>query len=108
MGKCTGLRHVEGLDGQIPPAANVADYLYGYAYSVSATMQHALLACGEDLTRENLMKQAASMKDVTIPMLLPGIKLNTSATDYYPIQSSQLARFDGNLEAVRQRLTNDQ
>jgi branched-chain amino acid transport system substrate-binding protein len=91
------------------PQANVADYLYGYAYSVSATMQHALLACGEDLTRENLMKQAASMKDVTIPMLLPGIKLNTSATDYYPIQSSQLARFDGETwKLYGNVLTNDQ
>jgi branched-chain amino acid transport system substrate-binding protein len=77
------------------PQGNVADYLFGYAYAVSATMRHVLLACGNDLSRENLMKQAASMKDVTIPMLLPGITLNTSATDYYPIKSSQLARFDG-------------
>ncbi|MCA0246494.1 MAG: branched-chain amino acid ABC transporter substrate-binding protein, partial [Proteobacteria bacterium] len=44
---------------------------------------------------ENLMKQVASMKDVEIPLLLPGIKLNTSATDFYPIQSMQLQRFEG-------------
>jgi branched-chain amino acid transport system substrate-binding protein len=77
------------------PQASKSDYLYAYAYAVSATLKHCLTLCGDTLTRENLMKQATSLKDVEIPMLLPGIRLNTSLKDYYPIQSLQLARFDG-------------
>jgi len=77
------------------PQANKTDYLYAYAYAVSATLRHCLARCGDVLTRENLMKQATSMRNLEIPMLLPGIRLNTSATGYYPIQSLQLAQFDG-------------
>jgi branched-chain amino acid transport system substrate-binding protein len=77
------------------PGANLSDASYVYAYAVSATMRHVLTACGDELTRANLMKQAASMKDLVVPLLLPGIKINTSPTDFYPIQSVQLARFDG-------------
>jgi branched-chain amino acid transport system substrate-binding protein len=77
------------------PQGNMSDASYTYAYSVSATMRHVLTECGNELTRANLMKQAASMKDFVVPILLPGIKINTSPTDFYPIQSVQLARFDG-------------
>jgi len=62
---------------------------------VSATMRHVLTQCGDTLTRDNLMKQAASMKKLVVPILLPGISINTSPTDFYPIQAVQLARFDG-------------
>ena len=51
--------------------------------------------CGDQLTRENVMKQAASLHDFTVPMLLPGIKINTSPTDFAPIKQIQMARFDG-------------
>ena len=77
------------------PGANLADSSYVYAYAVCFTMRHVLGKCGDELTRANLMKQAASLKDLQVPLLLPGIKLNTSPTDFYPIQSLQLARFDG-------------
>ena len=77
------------------PDANPDDSSNVYAYAVSATMRHVLTQCGDELTRANLMKQAASMKDLVVPILLPGIKINTSPTDFYPIQSVQLARFDG-------------
>ena len=77
------------------PMGNMADASYTYAYSVSCTMRHVLTKCGDNLTRENLMKQAANMKDLVVPILLPGIKINTSPTDFYPIQAVQLARFDG-------------
>ena len=77
------------------PQGNMSDASYTYAYSVSATMRHVLTECGDNLTRANLMKQAASMHDLVVPILLPGIKINTSPTDFYPIQSVQLARFDG-------------
>ena len=66
-----------------------------YAYAVSSTVAEVLKRAGDNLTRENVMKQAASMKGVEIPLLLPGIKINTSATDFYPIQSVRLARFKG-------------
>ena len=52
-----------------------------------ATLRYCLTQCGDTLTRENLMKQATSMKNLEIPLLLPGIRLNTSSTDYFPIQS---------------------
>ncbi len=65
------------------------------AYAVSSTLLEVLKRAGDNLTRENVMKQAASLKDVEIPLLLPGIKINTSPTDFYPIQSVQMARFKG-------------
>jgi branched-chain amino acid transport system substrate-binding protein len=74
---------------------NLADSGYTYAYSVCSTMRDVLTRCGDDLTRVNLMKQAASMKNLVVPLLLPGIKINTSPTDFFPIQSVQLAAFDG-------------
>jgi branched-chain amino acid transport system substrate-binding protein len=58
-------------------------------------MVHVLTQCGDELTRENVMKQAASLKNLELPMLLPGVKINTSATDYDPIKQLQLMRFDG-------------
>jgi len=53
-----------------------------------------LKQCGDDLTRENLMRQAARIKDLQLPMLLPGIRINTSPTDYYPIEQMQLQELD--------------
>jgi len=53
------------------------------------------MQCGDNLTRANLVKQAANMHKLTVPLLLPGITINTSPTDFYPIQAVQLARFDG-------------
>jgi branched-chain amino acid transport system substrate-binding protein len=66
-----------------------------YGYAVAQTLVHVLKQSGDDLTRANVMKQAANMKGVEIPMLLPGIKINTSATDYYPIKQMQMMRFTG-------------
>jgi branched-chain amino acid transport system substrate-binding protein len=64
-------------------------------YSVSQTLVQVLKQCGDDLTRENIMKQAANLKDFRVEMLLPGIKINTSATDFAPISSLQLMKFKG-------------
>jgi branched-chain amino acid transport system substrate-binding protein len=58
-------------------------------------MVAVLTACGNDLTRENLMKQAASIHDLKLPMLLPGITVSTSADDFAPIKQMQLMKFDG-------------
>jgi branched-chain amino acid transport system substrate-binding protein len=58
-------------------------------------MKETLKKCGDELTRANVMRQAASFKNQRIPMVLPGITISTSPTDYYPIQAIQLARFKG-------------
>ena len=58
-------------------------------------LRHVLKQCGDDLTRENVMRQAASIKDLEVPLLLPGIKVNTSPTDFYPMQSVRMAKFEG-------------
>lgn len=64
-------------------------------YASAFTVAHVLRQCGDDLTRENVMRQAASLHDLEVPMLLPGIKLNTSPTDFYPIKSVRLAHVEG-------------
>ena len=76
-------------------SANVADSNAVYGYSVTQTMVAVLKACGNNLTRENIMKQAASIHNEKLPMLLPGITVSTSATDFAPIKEEQLAKFDG-------------
>jgi len=58
-------------------------------------MVQVLKQCGDDLTRENVMKQAANLKNFSSEMLLPGIKINTGARDFFPIEQMQLMKFDG-------------
>jgi len=77
------------------PQANKADANHIYGYAVSYLMTESLKRCGDDLTRANLMKQAASFQKFRVPLLLPGILINTSPTDFYPIQAVQLQRFKG-------------
>jgi branched-chain amino acid transport system substrate-binding protein len=77
------------------PEANRADASVMYAYTVAQGVVHVLKACGDNLTRENVMKQAASIKDLELGGLLPGVKVNTSATDFAPLAQLQLMRFKG-------------
>src|SRR5690242_8712362 len=77
------------------PDGDKKDTFNVFGYNQAATMVQVLKQCGDDLTRENVMKQAANLKNYDAPMLLPGIKVNTSSTDYYPIQQEQLAKFNG-------------
>jgi branched-chain amino acid transport system substrate-binding protein len=77
------------------PNADKSDASYVYAYAVTRTMVQVLKACGNDLTRANIMKQAASLKNFDPGLLLPGITVNTSATNFAPIQQLQLMRFEG-------------
>ena len=79
------------------PGVDIKDDGANYGYAVAHTMIEALKRCGDNLTRDNLMKQATSLHNLENPMLLPGIKINTSATDFYPIQSVRLARVKGEL-----------
>jgi len=66
-----------------------------YGYTVGQTLVQVLKQCGNDLTRENVMKQAANLKNLELPMLLPGVKINTSEKDFFPIEQMQLTRFNG-------------
>jgi branched-chain amino acid transport system substrate-binding protein len=66
-----------------------------YGYMVSSALLEVLRRAGDDLTRENVMKQAASLRNLEAPLLLPGIRINTSPTDFYPVQSLRMARFEG-------------
>jgi branched-chain amino acid transport system substrate-binding protein len=77
------------------PEANRADLSVMYAYTVAQGLVHVLNACGDNLTRENIMKQAASIRDLELGGLLPGVKVNTSATDFAPISQLQLMKFKG-------------
>jgi branched-chain amino acid transport system substrate-binding protein len=81
--------------GKYMPGANLGDVNYVYAYSVSFLMEQTLKKCGDTLTRENLMKQAANHQKLRVPGLLPGITVTTSPTDFYPVQAVQLQRFKG-------------
>jgi branched-chain amino acid transport system substrate-binding protein len=77
------------------PGGNLADVNNIYGYSVAQTMVAVLKASGDNLTRENVMKQAASIHELKLPMALPGITLSTSATDFAPIKQMQLQKFEG-------------
>jgi branched-chain amino acid transport system substrate-binding protein len=65
------------------------------AYAIAATMEQVLRQCGDDLSRENVMAQTANLKNYHAPLLLPGISINTSPKDYYPLKQMQMMRFDG-------------
>ncbi|HWI26597.1 MAG TPA: ABC transporter substrate-binding protein [Stellaceae bacterium] len=77
------------------PDADLKDANYVYAYGVALTMLHVLEQCKGDFSRENVMKQAADIKNLDIPTLLPGIKVSTSPTNYHPIRQMQLEKWDG-------------
>ncbi len=78
------------------PEGDVTDWVNVYGYTIAQAMVHVLRECGDNLTRENVMAKAAQLKDLELPLLLPGIKINTSATDFRTIKQMQLQRFDGN------------
>jgi hypothetical protein len=58
-------------------------------------MIQVLKQCGDDVSSENILKQALNLKDIELPMLLPGIKVNTGPTDHLPVEQMQMMRFDG-------------
>ena len=77
------------------PGADLTDNNYVFGYGVSTLMLQVLKQCNGDFSRTNIMKQAANLHDVTIPVLLPGIKVNTSPTNFHPIRAMQLQKWDG-------------
>jgi branched-chain amino acid transport system substrate-binding protein len=90
-----GLKNWTAFIDQYMPDANKADANLVYGYSVAQTMVQVLKQAGDNLTRENIMKQAANLKDLQLEMALPGIKINTSPTDFYPFDQMQMMQFDG-------------
>jgi len=77
------------------PSADPNAFENVIAYYHTAVVVHVLTACGDELTRENLMHQATHLNGVHVPMLLPGITVSTSPTDYWPVKQMQLKQFDG-------------
>jgi len=77
------------------PEADQHDTNYVNAYNSAMTLEAVLKACGDDLSTENILKQAFAIHDLTLPMLLPGIKVNTSPTDHVPVDQMQFMRFNG-------------
>jgi ABC-type branched-subunit amino acid transport system substrate-binding protein len=77
------------------PNGDKVDLNNVYGYAAAQTMVQVLKQCGDDLTRENIMKQAANLKNFSSDVMLPGIKINTSPDDFFPIEQMQLMKFDG-------------
>jgi branched-chain amino acid transport system substrate-binding protein len=90
-----GMQEWRAFMARYYPDGNVKDAFNVFAYGISLTMIQVLKACGNDLSRENMLKQATSLHDVENPILLPGIRINTSPTDYHPIRQLQLMRWTG-------------
>jgi ABC-type branched-subunit amino acid transport system substrate-binding protein len=77
------------------PGGDKVDLNNVYGYAAAQTLVQVLKQCGDDLTRENIMRQAASLQNFSSEVLLPGIKINTSPDDFFPIEQMQLMQFDG-------------
>jgi branched-chain amino acid transport system substrate-binding protein len=90
-----GMKAFDEFLAQYFPEGNRIDAYVMNGYTIAQGLVHVLKACGDNLTRENVMKQAASIRDLEIGSLLPGVKVNTSATDFAPLSQLQLMRFKG-------------
>ncbi len=77
------------------PEGKLTDVFNVSGYAAAQTLVQVLKQCGDNLTRENVMKQAANLKDLQLDVMLPGIEINTGPTDFAPLEAEQLARFDG-------------
>jgi branched-chain amino acid transport system substrate-binding protein len=77
------------------PEGNAADIMNVVGYSMAQTLVQVLKQCGDDLTRENVLRQAANLRNLELPMLLPGMRIDTGPNDYAPLEQVQLMRFDG-------------
>jgi branched-chain amino acid transport system substrate-binding protein len=77
------------------PDGDLHDTNYVNAYNSAMALEAVLKACGDDLSTENILKQAYSIKNLELPMLLPGIKITTSPTDHIPVDQMQFMRFNG-------------
>jgi branched-chain amino acid transport system substrate-binding protein len=90
-----GFKEYAAFIGKYMTPGDLIDANAVYGFGAAATMVQVLKQCGADLSRENVMKQAANIKDLELPMLLPGMKINTSPDNFSPIRQEQLASFNG-------------
>jgi branched-chain amino acid transport system substrate-binding protein len=93
-GRC-GIKAFDEFLKVYSPDGNRLDANLLFGYGVAQTMMQVLKQAGDNLTRENLMKEAANLKNFEVDVLLPGIRINTSPTDFAPISAVQLQRFKG-------------
>ena len=93
--KDPGMQEWRDFMAKYMPGADLTDNNYVFAYGVSKTMLQVLKQCNGDFSRANVMRQAANLHDLDIPILLPGIKVNTSPTNFHPIRAMQLMKWDG-------------
>jgi branched-chain amino acid transport system substrate-binding protein len=82
------------MDNYFPDGDRVSTFTV-YGYTVAQTLVQVLKQSADDLSRANVMRQAANLRDVELPMLLPGVKINTCPNDYFPIEQMQMERFNG-------------
>jgi branched-chain amino acid transport system substrate-binding protein len=90
-----GMKKFYAFLAKYAPDANRIDASVVYGYGIAQTMVQVLKQAGDDLTRANIMKQAANLKDLTLDTMLPGVKVNTGEKDFYPIEQLQMIRFKG-------------
>jgi ABC-type branched-subunit amino acid transport system substrate-binding protein len=88
-----GMKKFMAFQAKYMPDANISDANLVYGFAAAETMEQVLKQSGDNLTRENIMKQAASLKDFAPDTLIPGIKVNTSATDFAPIEQLKMMQF---------------
>ena len=87
-------QEVGALDTYFPEGDKTSSFTV-YGYVIAQTIVQVLKQCGDELTRENVMRQAANLKDFELGLLLPGIKINTSSNDYFPVEQMQMSKFNG-------------
>jgi len=90
-----GMNEWRGFMNKYMPGADQADNNYITAYGISKTVLQVLKQCNGDFSRQNIMAQANNLHDLEIPILLPGLKINTSPTNHHPIRAMQLEKWDG-------------
>jgi branched-chain amino acid transport system substrate-binding protein len=90
-----GMKRFTAFLARYAPTASRSDISVVYGYGAAQAMVQVLRQAGDNLTRANLMKQAASLRNFTPDTVLPGVTINTSATDFFPIEQLQMMRFEG-------------
>ncbi len=90
-----GMKQYRAFMAKYLPSADISDGLYVWGYCVSYILWNVLKQCGDNFSRDTIMQQATNLRNLEVPMLLPGIIVNTSPTDYHTIRALQLSRWDG-------------
>lgn len=92
-----GMKQFQAWRAKYAPDSDPANPVWAYGYTMAQALVVVLKQAGNDLSRENIMKAATNLPEMTLPMVLPGIKISTSPTDFRPMKSMRLARFDGTM-----------